>query len=290
MQAPGSHRTGLSRAKLGLLCLSLVALMLLSCDVSNQLVALIATPTPTPTNTPTATPTATPTNTPTNTPRPTNTPKPTNTPIPPTAPPKPTNTPIPPTETFKPTAPPVVDLSSAVLMGKDLPAGFQALSAADLKQLNLSESDLAQAFSGASTTARPMNFTAFLNSNPQKFQIVLSFLLYPLTTLEKAAFDLQLANPDIALQSFGAGFTSTTGGAKPSLLPGMDKFGDKSIGFTTTMSSGGLALRMDMVIVSRGTAIEVLMSMYLDGVQPTANLADLAKILDARVAAALGLK
>ncbi len=275
---PSHPRRGVY-AKVGLLCLSLAALVLLSCDVSNQLLALVATATPTPTNTPTVTPTSTPTNTP----RPTNTPTVTRTSTRmPTLPP--------PTRTLIPTKPPVAPLSSAILRASDFPPGFQALSAADLQQLKLSEADLARAFASTATTARPQNFTAFMNRNPLQFQIFLSFLLYPMRPLEKAALDLQLSNPDTALKTFGTGLTGAAAGAQVSLLPGMDNFGDASVGFTAKMTSGGITLRMESVIVSHGTAVEILMSIYQDGKQPAVKIGDMTKILDARVAAALGLK
>jgi|GEM_PF-2973157 len=263
----------------GLLGLSLLALLLLGClgcDISNRLWAFLITPTPTPTNTPTATPTFTSTNTP----RPTNTPTMTHTPTP-------SSTPLPPTRTLTPTKPPVVDLSTAILRQSDFPAGFQPLSAADLQQLKLTEADLARAFAGAST-ARPQNFTAFMNNNP--LQIFVSFLLYPLTPLEKAALDFQLSNPDSAIKTFGAGLTTGVTGSQVSLLPEMNQFGDQSLGMAVTASSGGFTLRMDIVIVTRGNACEILLSVYPAGQQPAAKIGDMTKILDGRVAAAQGLK
>jgi hypothetical protein len=198
--------------------------------------------------------------------------------------------PVVPTPTLAPPTTPVANLSSAVLTLADLPSGFQVLSAADLQQLHLTESDLARALSSVSTQAKPQNLRAFLDSNPQKFQVVVSLILYPMNILEKAGTDLQLSNPESALQAFGTGFSSTSGGAKLSILPGMGKFGDASSGFTTSMVSGGITLRMDMVIVSRGQALEMIISMYQNGATPPASLADLTKILDSRTAAALGLK
>jgi hypothetical protein len=125
------------------------------------------------------------------------------------------------------------------------------------------------------------NFTAFLNS--QNLQMIFAFLLYPLSPMEKASLDLALSNPDAALKSFA------TGSAGATVLPGMDIFGDRSFGYTS-VSGKTPPLRMDVVIVSRGPAMEIVMTFYQDGTQPSIGVGKLTQILDSRVATALGAK
>lgn len=259
------------RIPFGLLLLCIIALDSAGCSVLSPLIATptpTATATPLPTNTPpptaTATATATATRTPTNTPRPTNTPT------------------ITPTAT--PTLIPAASLATAKLTLQDLPPGFRELSPSELQQIGITPDALEKSFASAGLRAKPTNFTAFLNS--ANFEIAVGMLLYPLTSTEKAAFDTQLSNPDTALKSFGSAFAGTSGD-KPTLLPNTDKFGDKSVGFSTQTTGNGIPLQIQVVLVSHGPAIEMVMTMYPQIAQPPIQVGDLAKILDARVAAVL---
>lgn len=276
-QNPNSNKEWLTRS---LLCVSIVAMLLLSCSIPESVASLWATPTPTPTSTPTSTPTPTATATPTVTPTstPTRTLTPTNTPtITPTRP---------------PTATPTPDLSAATLTLKDLPLGFQTLSPAELQQIGFTESALARGF-GTITQARPRNLAVFLNGDPQKFELIALFLLYPLSTLETAGFDLQISSPDAFCKSLGSGLagSGTSVAIKTcSVLPGMDKFGDRSLGSSLVLTTSGIDLRTDIGVVRRGTVVEVIYAFYLDGRQPPMSISEITRILDARVAAALGSK
>lgn len=276
-QNPNSSKEWFTRS---LLCVSTVAMLLASCSIPESVASLWATPTPTPTSTPTSTPTpmatATPTVTLTSTP--TRTPMPTNTPtITPTRPPTATSTP---------------DLSAATLTLKDLPLGFQTLSPAELQQIGFTESAFSQSF-GTLSQARPRNFAVFLNSDPQKFELIAHLLLYPLSTLETAGLDLEISRPDAFCKSLGSGLagSGTTVAIKScSVLPGMDKFGDRSLGSSIVLSTSSIALRADIVAVRRGTVIEAVYAFYLDGTQPLIGVSEIARILDTRVAVALGSK
>jgi hypothetical protein len=231
MQTRGSNPNRLPLTGLFAFCISvLVVLSLTGCDLSSQLIALVQTPTPTPTltPTPTSTPTTTPTPTATSTATPTFTPTPT-----------PTHTPTPrPTNT--PTATPTPDLSAAILTLKDLPPGFEALSEADLARFGFSDASLTRTLGGFSE-ARPRNSFAFINSGSQKLELVFGFLLYPLSPIDRASLRFEMSKPDPLL----------TGSV---ILPEMDKFGDQSIGATS--SSPGE--RTDLVMVLRGPVAEVI--------------------------------
>jgi hypothetical protein len=203
---------------------------------------------------------------------------PTNTPVVPPTPVLPTNTPV-------RTATPLPNLSAVKLVVKDLPAGFQDVSADNLKKMNLTEEALGNAFRGIGAQARVQNVAAFQSA--PRGQVALGFLIFPLTAPEKTAVETQLASTDSALKAWGSALVGNAGVPYAKPLAGVDKFGDKSLGLTTTTTSIGAAVRADAVMITRGGVVEVVMSFYPDGIQPALATADLAKLLDTRVATAL---
>jgi len=216
------------------------------------------------------------------------------TPVPPpgeTETPAPTNTPVIPPTLVEPTSTstltptPLPNLSVVKLAVKDLPGGFQDATAENLKKMNLTEEVLGNAFRGVGAQARVQNLAAF--QQPQRDQVALGFLVFPLTTAEKTALVTQLASADGALKAWGVALVGNAGlpSAKP--LAGADKFGDKSVGFTTTAQMLGVNIRADSVMIVRDGAVEVVMSFYPDGIQPLLATTDLAKLLDTRLTTTL---
>ena len=217
----------------------------------------------------------------------TETPAATNTPVFPRTPVVPPPT-VAPTNTLIPTLAPLPNLSAVKLAVKDLPAGFQDASADNLKKMNLTEEALGNALRGIGAQARVQNLAAF--QHPQRYQVALGFLVFPLTTAEKTALETQLASADSALKAWGSALVGNVGLANAKSLAGVDKFGDKSVGLTTTTQLLGVNVRADAVMIVRGSVVEVVMSFYPDGIQPALATADLAKLLDARLVTALTAK
>lgn len=219
-------------------------------------------------------------------------------PAPPTLPPAPTElspTPSPtrpfptrrpatarPTEFLvPPTAIPVGDLSAAVLAARDLARGAQALTSAELAALGVTEESLSGNL--PYDQARLRNVAAFQYTRPA--ELVLSFLLYPLTPEEAAAFDSALS-PEKGLELV-AGLLAKEEFAAPALLEGEKPLGDKSIAITVLGSGDTADMRTDIAIVRRDKVVEVVLVRYLDGRAPRKPLAELVGILDARVAQAI---
>ncbi len=252
--------------------LVLLSALVLGCSMSSAL-----TPVSTDTPVPTATDAATFTPAPTHTPEPTNTPEP-------TATPKLMATRKP---TAKPTATKVKvegpDLTGAELVLSDLPEGFEEISESDLAAMNMSVEDLNASMSSGFQQATMHNFTAFLE--PSNFQMVMGMLMSPLTSMEKAGFDVILEDPDQVVKLFAGGLA---GNSEVSAIEGLDKFGDASIGVTALMPSDPISMRMDMTIVRRGEVIEMILLLYRDGKVPDVTVGDLAQILDDRLAEVLG--
>ena len=215
---------------------------------------------------------------------------PTATPIPPTA--TFTATPIPPTLTPSPTATltPTPDFSSAMITIGDLPSGFQPASPADLARLNLSEVSEAKTFWFLGE-GRPRNLFVFLRGAPS-YEEVMGVLIYPLSPMDAALIDSLIASPDRLIRAVGTGVSSGGSGSVRSsnMISGADKFGDHSVGVSLVSSGSTVPLRWDVLLARRNAFAELIYLVYIDGRQPSTSITDLGRILDGRLALALGSK
>lgn len=192
------------------------------------------------------------------------------------------------TPALSPTATPTPDLSSAIIRLQDLPSGFESVSTADLGKFNFSESSIADSFSQFATQARPKNLFVFVKNNP-KLELVVGFVLSPLSSSDRAAMDLSLSNPDSVLQTVAAGFAMGGRTIKSSnVIPAMDKFGDRSVGVTAIPTTESQPLRMDAVVARRGPVAEIVCLIYSDGSPPSLAVGAIAQMLDTRVSISLG--
>lgn len=234
---------------------AMVASATSGCNVSGQAITLLSTPAPTltaPVPTPTVTPPATLTPAPT------------------------------------PTVTPTPDLSTAIVRVQDLPPGFEPVPASDLSKFNFSESAIADSFSRSGVQARPKNLFVFAKNSP-KLELIVGFILYPLSATDRAAMDASLSNPDSLLRSLAAGFANGGRATKSSsVVPGLDKFGDRSVGVTALPSMGSPQLRMDAVVARRGSVAQVVCLIYPDGSAPSVEIGPVALALDSRIATTLG--
>jgi len=177
----------------------------------------------------------------------------------------------------------VVDLSGARLKISDFPAGFQELDAQAQAQIGLSQETFANSFKSTFSQAKVAAMSAYLNPSAAQFEIVLTLVFHPLTQVEQAAFDQEVADPVKAAATFGQGF-----GSKADPIKGVDTFGNASTGMTFTSASGALTLRSDFFMVRRESAAFLVLVMYKDGLKPVVTAASLCPILDTRVKAGLG--
>jgi hypothetical protein len=175
-----------------------------------------------------------------------------------------------------------VDFSQVVLTQADLPAGFQVLDAEAQKQLKVTPDDISNLFQNSFTQAKPTSYFAFLNPSTDSYQFVLGTLFLPLTPTESAGFDNQLNDPSKATQSFVSGM-----GGNAIVINGADRFGERSIGFTFTVDAQTMTLRGDMVLARRGDVVMLLLSMYQDGIKPSADILTISALLDKRLKDAL---
>jgi len=263
-----------------LVCL-LAAGLVVAC-LSPAAVAQVApSPSPLPTDTPTVSPTATlsptPTASPTFTASPTATASPTST--------------FTASPTRVPTATPDA-YADAYLRVSDLPRGFAALTAADRTQMHLTDGELQMGLANSFKLADLHNFSGFAYGGLSTSQVIVAYLVYPLTPAEQSSMDVVLSDPSIFAKFMAAGLTQRSQGSgvtsRVSPLAGMNKFGDMSAGITISLAgSDGTKVRMDLVAVRLAEVLEFCNTYYRDGVHPAAAIGDIARLLDTRVAAAV---
>ncbi|MCX7838430.1 MAG: hypothetical protein N2559_03100 [Anaerolineae bacterium] len=216
---------------------------------------------------------------------PTLTPMPTATVLPASPTPVVTLPTVPAAPTVAPTLSALPNLAAVKLTAKDLPSGFQEVAADARSAMNLTDYALNAMFGKIGAQARVQNLMVL--QHPQRAQVIAMFLLYPLASEEKITLETQLANADNALKAWGNALVGESGVKDAKPLAGADKFGDKSIGFTTTTQMLGVNIRADAVMMVRGSVAQVVMSFCPEPVPPAINAIDLAKLYDARLASAL---
>lgn len=191
---------------------------------------------------------------------------------------------VPATPTTAPTLSALPNLAAVKLTAKDLPSGFQEVAADARSAMNLTEYALNAMFGKIGAQARVQNLVVL--KHPQRAQVVATFLLYPLSGEEKVTLETQLANTDNALKAWGSALVGESGVKDAKPLAGADKFGEKSVGFTTTTQMLGVNIRADAVMIVRGGVVQVAMSFCPEPVPPAINTIDLAKLYDARLTSA----
>ncbi len=169
-----------------------------------------------------------------------------------------------------------IDFGKAALSITDLPEGFEQLSEEDLANLGITKEELATAFEGKLSKATPQAFSAFINYT--SFEVVVSMILAPLTTLEKVSFDLYLSNSNKAAKDFSSG-----AGANTSVISDFGKIGNSSVAVTFTTGAKPNILRGDVAISRRGSAGVISMVFYPDGSTPPVDLLTIAQIMDGKV-------
>ncbi len=193
----------------------------------------------------------------------------------PTPPPPPTETPTP-TPTPAPTPTPLADFSSAGLALADLPQGF--------------EPDSTDCSAGTDPTgyqfAQPHQAASFTFKDPYAFELICTYLFYPLKEEEQASFDEGISIANVGQVLASGGFNLEDAGP-PSILSGMSDMGDKSIGIVVVGNSQGENLRLEVVLVRRGPVVEVFFVGYRQGGAPSVSMRQLIGIIDSRVYGAL---
>ena len=177
------------------------------------------------------------------------------------------------------------DLSEVLLRLEDMPPGFEDLQEAQKQAMSQALSQLAGAF-GANTQMSPQNVTGYWNADASNPQFVVSLLISPLSEAEQRSFDDIVEKPEEIKRAMGQMFGSST---QAELLEAIDQVGEASIGFSVIVSASGINLRMEFISARRGQVIEEVLVAYLVTAEPLADVRQMARLLDDRLAKAIGV-
>ena len=167
-----------------------------------------------------------------------------------------------------PTQAPEPDISSAVLTLEDLPAGFEEIST---DEIGITEADFSE------EALQPEEIFIFLNS--ENFQMVFGFNFLLTKTLDRAAFDVAISQPEISLPAMVNGMGSENV-QDEKIIDGFEDIGDAQVGMTMITNMEGVPVRVDVLMFRRDVIGVMVMSMVLDGGDPNITLHDLGLKLD----------
>jgi protein-disulfide isomerase len=182
-----------------------------------------------------------------------------------------------PTDTPTITPTPGPDLSQAVLTIDDLPKGFKAAS----DEFNIETGYVMDTF-----PYQVIGSFAFVEDC--QFEFIMGFTMHLPWRSQQVEFDQYAAGfARIILESTGL-FGGESDVKRPEDLTGLEDIGNAVTGATTTMSSNGIKLRMDIVIFRRGIVGAWIIVSYYEGAIPAASIDEIARKLDARIIDVVG--
>lgn len=175
------------------------------------------------------------------------------------------------------------DLSNVKITLDDLPSGYKILTESDIQELGFTEEQLIGSMTSNLSEATIRNMTGYMTEDVEAFEIILSMLVYPLTSVERASFDLEILDPNIFLNNFTTGMSSTsTDPITVDILPDGDQVGDKSVGVSFFQSSSGVDIQGEAIVARRDRVILIAFVFFLPGSQPVPSIS-IAQILDAKL-------
>ena len=169
------------------------------------------------------------------------------------------------------------DLTGVEIVLSDLPPAFNGMAEYQLSSMY----GIMDTMANSLTEASLQNLTGYSSGEIQNPQYVASGILSPLTPAEIARIDAQLSGSEI-VGSLGEAFQ----GEEITILSGAWGIGDSHLAISMQVSS----MRLDYVVARRGPVLIEVAVMYLNGKEPLVNGVDLARMLDERVIAVVGVE
>ncbi len=175
------------------------------------------------------------------------------------------------------------DFSQVRLELADLPQGFDPVSQSELAQFGINPDSILASISALLAKAEPQNLTAYSMVNGLDTTIVISFIVQPLTLLEKGAVDLLARNPQQAANQFNQAVSDLTF----SPMSQIETVGDAALGITFSHEKSTVPIDGDLILSRRGQVIQAAMVASLRGGNRAISGLDVARIMDRKVQAAL---
>jgi len=186
-------------------------------------------------------------------------------------------------EPTAPAPPPTLDLEpylDITLTQADLPLTFSPLEPTESV---LSDPDFCAVFDEEGMSAG-RTFAFFDDSH---FQLVVGCTVIIPDRIARAGFDAVLRHPEDFLDSLVSSTFAADEVTDNRILPALANVGDSSMGVTVAarIADAPPSMRMDCALLRRDVVGVLLFEAYVDGEVPLAPIADLARLLDARIVA-----
>lgn len=181
---------------------------------------------------------------------------------------------------YPPTAIPVPDLSGVALTLDDMPAGFREMPDSRQETLGLTEEALASAFDLEQGRLRQFGAQDYRTSG----ELVVSFLVYPLTPTEQESFDQGLSHAAAGLAPLWATLAEH-GWGTPTRVAALDPYGESGQWLTSAGSGDADGLTLEVFAARRGPVLEFILVGYLDASDFEVDPLALIERLDGRLAA-----
>lgn len=176
-----------------------------------------------------------------------------------------------------------IDLSHVRLEQSDLPTGFSEMSEEEMAQYGFDSKSLLAAISSSLAKAEPQNLAVFVKPGITDTTIVMSFLIQPLTTIEKGAFDLLARNPQQAVTMLSNAAEDLTFTPQTEI----ESIGDATMGVLFTSKQSTIPLAGNLVIYRRDQVVQISMIAYMQGGNPAISATEIARIMDSKIKALL---
>lgn len=176
-----------------------------------------------------------------------------------------------------------IDFSQVRLTQGDLPQGFESVSEEEMNKMGFDMESFLKTMTTPLAKAEPQNLTAFINEDGVNSVIVVSFIVQPLTNLERGAFDLLARSPESAINLFKNAANGFTFAAQTDL----QIVGDAAIGATFAYEKASLPLDGNLIISRRDQVIQVALVANIRGGSAGISGTDVARVMDDRIRAAL---
>ena len=172
------------------------------------------------------------------------------------------------------------NLDGVTISPADLPPGFVVSKDAAASFVELAHGLASSAVT--SPDAQDRNATVLERRDGTGMEFVVALLIAPITDADRIAFD---GSTSVTPQQL-ADLTTTFQGGEVSLIPGM-RTGESRLGIRIAVPAQELTF--EIVGARRGPVIEAIGHAWTTGTTPVVTLADAAGILDARLAAVVGV-
>lgn len=179
-------------------------------------------------------------------------------------------------------APGSADYSKVRLELADLPEGFNAISESEMTLFGFDARSMLDALAAPLAKAEPQNLSAYTKFDGLNSTIVLSFIIQPLTPIERGAFDLLARNPERAIDLIA----NTVNDLNFTPQTEVETIGDAVVAAAFSHSNPSNPFNGTLLISRRNEVLQAVVVASLQNGTAAVTTVDVARIMDDKIRAA----